>query len=1285
MKKIRFLAALLVILMLPLSVLFGCNKPDEDPDNDDPDVNENEGENNNQGGGGNGGGNDDDISSKPTDNDGLSGNGYLVMFNFDVAKRGDFPDVVPYSRYIKPTANQKGTIYIIDDKGGKNGSGALLIQRTGSNAASSVAFMTTALGGTFGTQHTLEFDIKLGKGLLGDTLEVRADKGSGQTLLSFTPDGKILDCDGTVVFETDKLSEWVHIALCVDDRARTYSTYVNGVKKNAELAFSNSAYPTTDLTQYMFKLAGDTYVDTYCYLDNMAFIDGLVPKEHTSNDIVYKDYYTQKFDVLTASKTDANGNVFPNLDGLLAAYASTKLDVKVSSTPYTSSSMLSMAQALTIVKLDSNGTVVDEVYTDYGVLMGLYDYGEPVGGKLYVSGEGEDAKYIDFNSNKGLTFDSKNILGDGQEISGKYSVYGTETAVKVKLTYGEKFDKVLYCQINDGVLSTYADEKFQTQTATGYSCVSEPFNKVEYSYSDDTVKLSILVNAYTGKASIVINDGTLDVDASDATFAYDADTKILSVTVGDDTYEFTYNEEIIPEPEEGSDETPEAIPATFSYTLGDDVKTLTKTVFEEYIPAEEADSYEYAVRYQNFSSGVADLSIMVDTTNFNPEHWQRVKFEYYISEEMANDSYQFLAYLDTGTSATGWSYLSSVIKHTIPGWYELDIAIGDMQVNRNGVFETFTGKVDLAMGGWSNGPTGSSGTATDGYALYIRNFQFVSNVAVVVDGPDEPAEGEDPCEHIDEDGNTLMVPVAERVEPTCSVGGYALVKCSVCNATMIDDTKVIYDPVGHDYTDAAVLTEDATCTKNGYTYHYCNTCGEFEQIDILEAVGHDIVNNYIAQTKTVVSTCRVCGVESEVKLSDSLMAFEDKISQGGLESSEYFYISNTVNSTLDIGGYEIETEAPTNGIAQLQCKFTKGTAVQLPDGTYAYKLQRAPGTKKDSYVDFLLNKKFGEGGHFVCEFDFRLGGANANGEYDPMSANLIERVTADGGPTSIGIFSISKDGVLTFSQNADAAITLSPDKFTNIALVFKCTENAIDVYVDGYKEYTVPMAAPEKAEYVASMPWSQLRITYSSSITAGEGQYQYFNNLAAYEGNYPICILGFDGAGGMNEFGGSDILLEDEAGEAATYPLAVVDTDKVLKLPEGVNTGKYVLTFKLSAEAALADGNLLIGQKEDEHKWNDNVLALLTVESGWLYFGDTIITSLENIGEGIEIKMAFNEAEGGANVYVNGVEVSGGFISYPAVNAGNYYTDPESRIRSFTFDSEVGAYTISDLTLRAGE
>ncbi len=1262
MKKIRFLAALLVILMLPLSVLFGCKKPEEKPE-DDPEEEEGGGET----GGGTGNGGSGNVSTTPIDNDGLSGNGYLVMFHFDAAKRGNLNvDVAPYKRFFTVDTGKSGTAYSVDDKMGKNGTGALLIERKGTNASSNVAFMTTALGSSFDSQHTLEFDIKLGKGLLGDTLEVIADKKAKQTLVSISPDGKIVDCDGMLLYEANKLEgEWVHIAIAVDDRACKYDVYINGVKRATEVAFSNKSYSTTeDLEQYSFKLAGMTYEDTYCYIDNLGLIDGLTPKEYTSDNVVYRDYYVQNFDVFTASKVDTNGNVLPNLDALIGVYDTVAgFTNKVTSDPYNSNSALAMNELLTIVKVDSTGNIVDDVYTDFGVVKGLYDYGAPVGGKLFTYGTGEDAKFIDFDSNKYLTFTAKNLLGDGATVNGIYEVYGNDAAQKIKLTFGDNLDQILYlyCKIESGVISTYADDKFLTLNTAGYTSASQPFNKVEYSYSDDTVTLSVLVNEFTGKASLVINDGTLDINVSDATFAYSGTT--LTVTVESTPYEFTYEN------------------GTFKY----DGKTLTKTVEEEYIPYDEADEYEYVLKYTNFKTGVPEFAFQIDMTNFDTDRWDRFNFEYYITDEMASGSYQFLVYIDTGKSADGgMRYLNKVIKHSSSGWYTLDIPFEELDAARNADWEDFSGKVYLAMSGWSNGPTGAAGQAADGYTLLVRNISFVSEVAVVVDGPDAPAEGEEPCEHVDDDGNSLLVPVAERVDPTCTTGGYAIVKCSECNATKVDKTKPITDPNGHDYTGAVEYTKNCTCTLNGYKYHYCNVCGEMEETEILTSPGHDIVDTYIPSKNSILSTCRICGEETEVKLSNELLSFPDKLSMGALEATEQYFYAAEGNKYANLinGGFDLSANTYLHEIIRLMCAYSTATAEKLSDGTYGIRLERNPVSGSEAYIDYMLNKQFGEGGHFVCEFDFRLGEADANGKYPGMAATIIERMTdANGGPTETLIFSINEDGVLTFRTDADAKIAFSSEKFTNVAMVFKPTENAMDIYVDGYKEYTIPMGDEYQRDYFMAMSWSQLRISYTVSPVAGEGQY-YFNNFAAYAGNFPICVrgVGNSNTGSAEHIG--DIMLKDESGEYATYPLNVVDADKVLNLPDDINTSKYSLEFKLSASAALTNGTLLVGQKRDEYMLDDNVLALLTVKDGWLYFCDTVIADLTNIAGGMNIKISFNDVDGGANVYINGAEVLGGFIYYPEMNAlVNMYNDPDSRIKSLTFDSEVGAYTVSDLRL----
>ena len=73
MKKIRLLALLLALLMLPLGTLFSC-KPDDVPDDPDDDNEQEEPE-------------DPDTGDVNIDNDGTR-SGYLVFFTFDAAKRG---------------------------------------------------------------------------------------------------------------------------------------------------------------------------------------------------------------------------------------------------------------------------------------------------------------------------------------------------------------------------------------------------------------------------------------------------------------------------------------------------------------------------------------------------------------------------------------------------------------------------------------------------------------------------------------------------------------------------------------------------------------------------------------------------------------------------------------------------------------------------------------------------------------------------------------------------------------------------------------------------------------------------------------------------------------------------------------------------------------------------------------------------------------------------------------------------------------------------------------------
>jgi predicted small lipoprotein YifL len=120
MKKIRILAAVLAVLMLPLATLFACGKtePVEPPKQDtstliiDPN-------------------NPPPEKVVEVDNDG-SKDGYLLFYNFNEHKAGNLKEAEPYSDFITGVAKD-GCAYVVLSKKGAENDNALLIQRPAGN------------------------------------------------------------------------------------------------------------------------------------------------------------------------------------------------------------------------------------------------------------------------------------------------------------------------------------------------------------------------------------------------------------------------------------------------------------------------------------------------------------------------------------------------------------------------------------------------------------------------------------------------------------------------------------------------------------------------------------------------------------------------------------------------------------------------------------------------------------------------------------------------------------------------------------------------------------------------------------------------------------------------------------------------------------------------------------------------------------------------------------------------------------------------------------------------
>ena len=140
------------------------------------------------------------------------------------------------------------------------------------------------------------------------------------------------------------------------------------------------------------------------------------------------------------------------------------------------------------------------------------------------------------------------------------------------------------------------------------------------------------------------------------------------------------------------------------------------------------------------------------------------------------------------------------------------------------------------------------------------------NGKCVTCGAKEPGQTE---EHVH---NYSIIKVTE---PTCTEQGYTTYTCSVCGKSYVSNYVSAMD---HYYIDGActrcgaedpnyiqhthvynVHTEDPTCTKPGYTEHWCNICGKYYFDAVTNALGHNYVNG----------TCTRCGTSGTANVAES--------------------------------------------------------------------------------------------------------------------------------------------------------------------------------------------------------------------------------------------------------------------------------------------------------------------------------------------------------------------------------------------------------------------------------
>lgn len=331
MKKIRLLALLLALLMIPFGMLFACKENDEDTDDD-------------------GDGDDSDttttaptpVASEFTVDDGKASGSFLVFFDFDKAPDGqigiiepqndvnhieysDFKPTQPYATYFTGSiVTGDDYHYIVKNPTPSNivnPNKYLEIQRTKDKATSvAMDFKTKDAGLTNTSQatYTIEFKLDYSEGLFGSDGIVSGLIGTtAQTFLTIG-NNAIYDCNKVAIYgEKDSdYRGWIKIALVINDKDREYDVYIDsgegyvrqtfGVDYNADKTKYPAHSEESCTEKYRFAISTSKPNNTYFRIDELGIRPG---NEITSIGSDAVSVYTDKVDSKYAM-------VAPNIAGI---------------------------------------------------------------------------------------------------------------------------------------------------------------------------------------------------------------------------------------------------------------------------------------------------------------------------------------------------------------------------------------------------------------------------------------------------------------------------------------------------------------------------------------------------------------------------------------------------------------------------------------------------------------------------------------------------------------------------------------------------------------------------------------------------------------------------------------------------------------------------------------------------------------------------------------------------------------------------------------------------------
>ncbi len=1262
MKKIRILALILALLMLPLGILVSCKKDDTDPDDGDD-----EGD----------GGSTPTIPSTSTSvnvDDGKKA-GYLCYFNFNKAPLGPFTSegqYQPYSFFV-PDKTKEGANYVYGRRDENGRGGYLGIERDKAKSAPYYDLTVLSLPG-LDASHVISFDIYLGGGVMKDTASLIGRKtkaGIFNTFLTFYTDGSIV-ASGKYKFYTAKSSgEWVNIAVAIDDANREFDVYVNGVKTLVDIEYATVAYGTWEamkIDRYRIQINAGNTNTTELRLDNFAVNSGLVPQNAKDESaVIYTDIYTERGEIFGL------GGVEESKKKILDIYSfNSGLMDTVKKDAY--SSKLLMSNSVALSKLSSTGAGVDLQY-DYGVETGKYKYGASMGGKTFYS-DPQIGKSFEFRSDvvkEGVEIGNL-IVVDENGRQGTYTLVGDEDLIKITI----KIDNVItYAVYTDGVFKTVSDDSFDPNDTKAIVYNEGSFHGKTYSYNfgstDDSegnkVSVTVTPDEINGNLdfSMQVND-TVYIDEKNIT--YNFDYGILTFQIDGRTYVFAYDDvkdelELILDDDLKS----------YDFEDGDGNLTLKLPAIESvYISEDDV----LALHYQGFGSGSGTLAFPVNSETAKLKPWEKFYFEIYIPDKMIN--FTFGLYLYCGTD-----YYYTVLQFPKEGLYEKGIPLEEFTKSGNPNINNIT-KVEFKMFGNPNGTAYGPYADTngvlgnDGYGFYILNMALLQEKIAVVEGPEKNKEH---CVHRNDEGVSHLVALEDPIPASCESIGYYAKKCSECGATVIDDEKPITDALGHDTEGQDPFTRYPTCDDAGYTYHYCKRCNvelKLSEIPVLSHEYHEILNNAAGRMDY---RCKHCGHKYSTYLNSTLVSGKEKYETLLPTDSKTFIVYEGFNDTVKVGDF--------NGVSSSNAAVGGGNLSYW----YGYAMLTATTVGSNHCVEFVKgdtknvasyqnyfdmnvgSTSFGQGATFVIELDIMPGKTGADGKYTAFDFQMIDRTTnpekgADGKPKPIfaKLFSINENAEIIIG---DYTVELDTKNFTNIAVVVDPGAGLLTLYKNGVFAASGAPAEASKIKSNFCVERTRILVNESASQDATGASY-YFNSVFVYKSDLPVCLINTEL---VDESKGSLGLYDSATPAEDAKPVTefTVTADKTVFLKPTDKSSDYTFSFKLKATAALATGVLLKGNKLDGY--DKGVSAdLLTVKNGYIWFMDDIPIHKLVEGEEITIKLYCEDYLSRVTVTVNDKEI----LTRIPYGTGDTYSDADAYVRSYTFGSAVGEYSITDIS-----